>query len=92
MSIIWERDGCETENGRRMKEIMNEQGLPILNCVWDGLSEVTWYTLENKLTVEYVCMDGGGMKKVVSGSTTTSQTDQRRPHDYTHNTGTQTKQ
>ena len=30
---IWELDGCENENGRRMKENMNEIGLQILNCV-----------------------------------------------------------
>ena len=36
---IWELDGCEDENGRRMKESMNDLGLQILNCVWNGLSE-----------------------------------------------------
>ena len=41
---IWELDGCENENGRRMKENTNEIGLQILNCVWDGLNEATWYT------------------------------------------------
>ena len=35
---IWELDGCENENGRRMKESMNDLGIQILNCVWDGLS------------------------------------------------------
>ena len=45
---IWELDGCENENGRRMKENMNEIGLQILNCVWDGLNEATWYTEEKK--------------------------------------------
>ena len=57
---IWELDGCENENGRRMKEIMNAMGLQILNCVWDGLNEATWYT-EEKFTLDYVCMDGRGM-------------------------------
>ena len=38
---IWELDGCENETGRRMKENMNEIGLQILNCVWDGLNEAT---------------------------------------------------
>ena len=33
---IWELDGCENENGRRMKESINEMGINILNCVWDG--------------------------------------------------------
>ena len=28
---IWELDDCENENGRRMKENMNEIGLQILN-------------------------------------------------------------
>ena len=64
---IWERDGCENENGRRMEENMNEIGLQILNCVWDGLNEATWYT-EEKFTLEYVCMDGRDLKKVVSAS------------------------
>ena len=36
---IWELDGCEIENSRRIKENMNEIGLQILNCVWDGLNE-----------------------------------------------------
>ena len=62
---IWELDGCATENGRRMKENMNEIGLQILNCVWDGLNEATWYTDEKKFTLDYVCMDGRGLKKVV---------------------------
>ena len=38
---IWELDGCENENGRRMKESINEMVLQILNCVWDGLNEAT---------------------------------------------------
>ena len=28
---------------------MNEIGLQILNCVWDGLNEATWYTEEKSL-------------------------------------------
>ena len=51
-----------------MKESINEMGLHILNYVWDGLNEATWYTEENKFTLDYVCMDGRGMKKVVSAS------------------------
>ena len=42
---IWELDGCENENGQRMKENMNEIELQILYCVWDGLNEATWYLL-----------------------------------------------
>ena len=41
---IWVLDGCENENGRRMKESINKMGIQILNCVWDGLNESTWYT------------------------------------------------
>ena len=59
---ICELDGCENEYGWRMKENMNEIGLQILNCIWDGLNEATWYTEE--FTLDYVCMDGRGMKKV----------------------------
>ena len=65
---IWELDGCENENGRMMKENMNEIGLQILNCVWDRLNEATWYTEEKKFTRDYVCMDGRGLKKVVGAS------------------------
>ena len=54
------------KNVRRMKESMNEMGLQILNCVWDGLNEATWYTGEKTFTLDYVCMDGRGLKKVVS--------------------------
>ena len=50
---IWELDGCENENGRRMKESYKEIGLQILNCVWDGLNEATWYTKEKKFTLDY---------------------------------------
>ena len=57
---ILELDGCENEYGRRMKENMNEIGIQILNCVWDGLNEATWYTEEKKFTLDYVCMDGRG--------------------------------
>ena len=46
---IWELDGCENENGRRMKENINEIGLQILNSVWDGLNEATWCTEEKGL-------------------------------------------
>ena len=46
---------------------MNEIGLQILNYVWDGLNEATWYT-EEKFTLDYVCMDGRGLKKVVGAS------------------------
>ena len=65
---IWELDGCENKIGRRMKESMNEMGLQILNCVWDGLNEATWYIEEKKFTPDYMCMDGRGTKKVVSAS------------------------
>ena len=34
----------------------------------DGLSESTWFTAENKFTLDYVCMDGWGLKKYVSAS------------------------
>ena len=47
---------------------MNEIGLQILNCVWDGLNEATWYTEGKKFTLDYVCMDGRGLKKVASTS------------------------
>ena len=47
---------------------MNEIGLQILNCVWDGLNEATWYTEEKKFTLDYVCMDGRGLNKVVGAS------------------------
>ena len=73
---IWELDGGENENRRRMKESMNEMGLHILNCVWDNnnnnilfyrdeLNEATWYTEEKKFTLDYVCMDGRGLNKVM---------------------------
>ena len=65
---IWELDGCENKNGRRMKENMNEIGLQILNGIWDGLNEATWYTEEKKFTLDYVCMDGRGLKKIVGAS------------------------
>ena len=51
-----------------MKENKNEIGLRILNCVWDGLNEATWYTEEKKLTLDYVCIDGRGLMKVVGAS------------------------
>ena len=41
---IWELDGCDNENGRRMKESRDEMGLHILNCVWDGFNKATRYT------------------------------------------------
>ena len=41
---------------------MNELGLQILNCVWDGFSEFTWFTEENAFTLDVVCMDGRVMK------------------------------
>ena len=47
---------------------MNEIGLQILNCVWDGLNEATWYTEEKKFTLDYVCMDGRGLNKIVGAS------------------------
>ena len=65
---IWELDSCENENGWRMMESMNELWLHNLNCVWDGLNELTWHTKEKKFTLEYVCMDGRGLKDVVSAS------------------------
>ena len=43
---------------------MNEIGLQILNCVWDGLNEATWYTEEKKFTLDYACMDRRGQKKL----------------------------
>ena len=64
---IWELDGCEIENGRRMKEGMNALGVEILNCVWDGLSEATWFTDENNFSLGMcVWMELSGLKKAVS--------------------------
>ena len=48
---IWELDGGETENGRRMKEM----GLHIFNCVWDWLNEATMYTEETE-TYTGICV------------------------------------
>ena len=46
-------------------------GYMILNCSsGDGLNEATWYTEEKKFTLDYVCMDGRGLKKVVNASIT----------------------
>ena len=61
-------DGCKSENGRRMKESINELGLQILNCIWDwdGLSEATWFTEEKMFTLDHVCMDGRGLRKAVN--------------------------
>ena len=63
---IWGVDGCDNVNGRRMAESMNELGPHILNCVWDGLSKVTWFTEEKKFTLDYVCMDGSCLMKAVN--------------------------
>ena len=38
------------------------------NGVWDGLNEATWYTEEKTFTLNYVCMDGRSLKKVVGTS------------------------
>ena len=66
MPIYDELDGCENVNGRqRLKESMNDIGLQIMNGVWDGMNEATWYTELKKFTLGNVCMDGRGMKKVV---------------------------
>ena len=65
---IWELDGCENENGRRIKESMNEMRLQILNCVCNELNQATWYTEDVYTGLCYVCMDGRGMKKVVRAS------------------------
>ena len=62
---IWEVDGWENENGRRMKGIMNDQGLQIFNCVWEGLSEANWFMEEKHFTLDYVCIGGSGLRKVV---------------------------
>ena len=47
---------------------MNELGLQILNCVWDWLNEATWYTEEKEFILDYVCMNGRGLNKVVADS------------------------
>ena len=49
-----------------MKESTNELGLQIRNCVWDGLSEATWFTEEKKYTLDHVCMDGRNHRKYVN--------------------------
>ena len=32
------------------------------------MNEATWYTEEKRFTLDYVCMDGRGLKKVVGAS------------------------
>ena len=61
-------DDYGNENGRRMKGRMNDLGLHILNGVWDGVSEATWFTEEKQFTLDNVCIDGRGMRKVVVGA------------------------
>ena len=65
---IWEADGCDNEIGWRMKKTYNELALQILYCVWNVLREATWFTEEEKFTLDYVCMDEMGMGKDVSAS------------------------
>ena len=48
-----------------MKGSMNDLGFQILNCEWDDLSEATWFTEEKQFTLDYVCIDGRGLRKVV---------------------------
>ena len=39
--------------------------LQVLNCVYDGMNEATWFTEENQFTLNYVWIDGRGLRKVV---------------------------
>ena len=66
---IWEIDGCENTNGKLLKEMAQGSGLQILNMVWRDLMEgPTWIMNNSKYTLDYVCVDSGGLNKITEAS------------------------
>ena len=62
---IWELDRCENGNGRLLKQLAGDLGLQIMNCVWKGRSEATWFMDNRKFTQDYVGIDRVGLACVV---------------------------
>ena len=51
-------------NGKRMKRVMDEINLEILNCVWDSMNGATWFSEKSAFTIDYIGVDNCALKCV----------------------------
>ena len=56
-------------NGRLLRQLTGDLGLQIMNCVWKGISGVTWSMNDRELTLDFVCVDRKGLSCLCGGST-----------------------
>ena len=62
---IWELDKCENNNGKLLKNMVNEN-LQIMNCVWESMKGPTWFSENSEFTLDYICVDDCALKSVQS--------------------------
>ena len=61
---IWELDKCENNNGKLLKNMVNEMNLQIMNCVWERMNGPTWFSENSEFTLDYICVDDCALKSV----------------------------
>ena len=62
----WELDKCENNNGKLLKNMVNEMNLQIMNCVWEHMNGPTWFSENSEFTLDYICDDDCALKSVQS--------------------------
>ena len=63
---IWELDKCENNNGKLVKNMLNEIKLQIMNCVWEHNNGPTWFSENSEFTLDYICVYDCTLKSVQS--------------------------
>ena len=63
---IWELDKCENNNGKLLKNMVNEMNLQIMNCVWERMNGPTWFSENSEFILDYICVDDCALKSVQS--------------------------
>ena len=64
---IFELDGCENENGKLIKKLVNTNSLEILNCVIPDMDKPMWSSNGNEYHLDYVLCNRDFVNQVLNG-------------------------
>ena len=51
---IWELNQYENNNGKLLKNMVNDMNLQILNCIWERMNGPTWFSENSEFTLDYI--------------------------------------
>ena len=63
---IWELDKCDNNNGKLLKNMVNEMNLKIMNCVWERMNGYIWFSENSEFTLNYIGVDDYALMSVQS--------------------------